>query len=122
MWYEDVLSTRGTGRPLLKFNIEKENPVVLTSNFWLYPRTWEMGVETPGTYNISVVWGNLNEQPEKLYLKAGEQQFEAEIDEQSGQHLFENVVVKPGLVNFSSWVNHRKHKGSYTIIIERLSV
>jgi arylsulfatase A len=116
-WYEDVLSTRGTDRPLLKFNIQKENPVVLTSNFWLNPRSWEMGVETPGTYDIKVVWGNTAEKPEKLFLKVGGQQYETGIDAASGEHVFKNVIVTPGMVGFSSWVNHRKNKGSYTMVI-----
>lgn len=119
VWYEDVLSTRGTVRPLLKLNIEKENPVVLTSNFWLNPRIWEMGVETPGTFNIKVVWGNTEEKPEKLFLRIGDKQLETNISKESGEFLFQNVPVKNGLVEFSSWVNHRKNKGSFTIVIQK---
>ena len=120
-WYEDVFSTRGLNRPLLKFNIEKENPVVLTSNFWLYPREWEMRVETPGTYNVRVVWGNTEDKPKNLFLKVDDQQYEVVVNEQSGEHEFNDVVIRTGLVKFCSWINDRRNKGSYTMVISNSS-
>jgi len=119
-WYHDVFSTRGFNRPVLKLNSDRENPVYLTSNWWLKPRQWDMVVETPGVFDITVHWGNMPmESPEKLYLKIGERQYEQEIKQSWGSHVFRNVEIASGYQGIKSWIEDEHMKLSITTVLNK---
>ena len=119
-WYNDVYSTRGFNRPVLKLNSDKENPVVLTSNFWLKPRQWDMVVETPGLFDVTVYWGNLPvDRPEKLYLKIGDRQYQHDIGQPVGSHLFRNIEIPPGYHGIKSWIDDEQMKLSITTVLNK---
>ncbi len=118
-WHREVFSTRGHNRPVLKLNSRKQNPVYLTSNFWLAPRAWEMVVETPGTFDVTVHWGNLKAKPEKLHTEIAGKHYEAVITKKKGEHTFKNVSIPSGYQKIQSWVNNKQTKLSITTVIKK---
>ncbi len=108
--YKDVFSTRGFNRPVLKLNAHKENPEVLTSNFWLPPREWKMIVDTPGTYNIKIVWGNLKKTTRKIIFKCCRASIFNSNFRKKGKYIFKNIEIPSGFQPFQTWIDNKQNK------------
>jgi hypothetical protein len=139
MWYEDVLTTRGIEPMPLKFNSEKEDPLVLISNWWARKAmSWDIAVETPGEHHVKLVWGNASQPelykkhvignsdlrnmtkiaiPETAFLKVGDEVYTKKISGPEGEVDFGPIDIPAGYVNIQSWINTQETRLSLTTLI-----
>lgn len=127
-WYADMKATRNFARPVIVLNRAHENPVVLTKQDWRGPRAswgadglgyWEIEVETPGDYKIT-----LNFQPRsgKAVVTLGGARGEVELQDGPSSCVISLTGVAKGSTRLEAWIEHDgKQYGTKHVHVEHTS-
>jgi arylsulfatase A-like enzyme len=115
-WFKDVSSTRGYAPPRIRLGSPHENPSTLTRQDWRGPRAgwaatslghWEVEVERPGTYTITLTLAEAKEGGTAHFALLG---VEAKKDVKAGARecTFEAVKLPAGAGKLEAWLAQGK--------------